>query len=190
MSISANRFVTCSYDLYVGLAEEKELMEQATAERPLCYIHGMGMMLPEFEKHLFGLAVGDKFDFELKSEDAYGERQEDAVLELPKDIFKDEEGRFDSSIVYEGNTVPMRDAEGNTLQGSVLEVRDDVVVMDFNHRLAGENLNFIGEIIEEREATAEEIEQFFGGHSGCGCGCSCESESSDGCRCGSDCGCH
>ena len=84
----------------------------------------------------------------------------------------------------------MRDAEGNTLQGSVLEVRDDVVVMDFNHPLAGENLHFIGEIIEEREATAEEIEQFFGSHSGCGCGCSCESESSDGCSCGSDCGCH
>lgn len=192
MSISANKFVTCSYDLYVGSEDERELMEQATAETPLRYIHGMGMMLPEFEKNLYGLAIGDKFDFVLTSEQAYGQRQDDAVLELPKDIFKNEEGVFDSSIVYEGNTVPMRDTEGNTLHGSVLEVREDVVVMDFNHPLAGETLHFVGAIIDEHEATAEEIEQFFGGQSGCGCGsdCGCGSEGEGGgCGCGSGCSC-
>ncbi len=150
------------------------------------------MMLPEFEKNLYGLAIGDKFDFVLTSEQAYGQRQDDAVLELPKDIFKNEEGVFDSSIVYEGNTVPMRDTEGNTLHGSVLEVREDVVVMDFNHPLAGETLHFEGTIIDEHEATAEEIEQFFGGQSGCGCGsdCGCGSEGEGGgCGCGSGCSC-
>lgn len=186
MSISANKFVTCSYDLYVG-GEEKELMEQATAEHPLQYIHGMGMMLPEFEKNLFGLSVGDKFDFELKCKDAYGERLDDAVLDLPKDIFKNEKGEFDSSIIYEGNVVPMRDAEGNSLRGSVVEVREDVVVMDFNHPLAGEDLHFEGEILEEHEATPEEIEQFFGNHSGCSCGCG---DNDDDCSCDGGCGCH
>ena len=164
MSIATNKFVRLSYELYVGSEDERELMEQTTEDRPLEFIYGMGMMLPEFEKQLFGLSKGDKFDFVLTSEQAYGEREEEAVQELPKNIFLNEQGVFDSSIVF-----------------SVLEVREDVVVMDFNHPLAGETLHFIGEIIEEHEATTEEIEQFFGTHNheggcssgGCGgcCGC-------------------
>lgn len=193
MSISPNKFVACTYELYVGSENERELMEEATKERPLEYIHGMGMMLPEFEKNLLGLNVGDKFDFVLSCEQAYGERIEDAVQELPKDIFVDEAGKFDEAVVFEGNTIPMQTTDGHTLQGSVLEVREDVVVMDFNHPLAGETLHFIGEIIDEHEATSQEIENFFGSHGGgCGGGCSCGSsdsgESSGGC-CGGNCGC-
>lgn len=192
MSISPNKFVACTYELYVGSENEREMMEAATKERPLEYIHGMGMMLPAFEHELNGLKAGEKFDFVLSCEDAYGERVEEAVQELPKDIFVDEQGKFDAAMVFEGNTIPMQTSDGHTLQGSVLEVRDDVVVMDFNHPLAGETLHFIGEVIEEHEATAQEIERFFGGHGGCGGGCGCGSnedeEQSGGC-CGGSCGC-
>lgn len=177
MSIAPNKFVRVSYELYAGNEDERELMEEATAERPLEFIYGMGMMLPEFEKQLFGKSVGDAFDFVLTSEQAYGERNEEAVQELPKDIFVNEQGEFDASIVFEGNTLPMYTPDGHTVQGSVLEVREDVVVMDFNHPLAGESLHFIGKVLEEHEATPEEIEQFFGGSgcssggcSSCGCG--------------------
>lgn len=189
MSISSNKFVRLSYDLYVGSENERELMEQATEERPLEFIHGLGMMLPDFEQKLFGLNAGDEFDFVLTSEQAYGERSEEAVQELPKDIFVNENGEFDSSVVFEGNTLPMYTPDGQTVQGSVLEVRDNVVVMDFNHPLAGETLHFIGKILEEHEATNEEIEKFFGG-GGCGCssggGCGC---GSSGGGCGSGCSC-
>lgn len=178
MSISPNKFVRVSYDLYVGGENERELMEQATAERPLEFIYGMGMMLPDFEKELFGLATGDTFDFVLSSEQAYGERQEEAVQELPKDIFVNENGEFDASVVFEGATLPMYTPDGQTVQGSVLEIREDVVIMDFNHPLAGETLHFIGKVLDEHEATAQEIEQFFGGSScgdggcsGCSGGC-------------------
>ncbi|WP_329902980.1 FKBP-type peptidyl-prolyl cis-trans isomerase [Porphyromonas pogonae] len=192
MTISPNKYVACTYDLYVGSESERELMEQATSEKPLEYIHGMGMMLPAFEKNLFGLSAGDKFDFELSVEDAYGNRVEDAVVELPKDMFMNEKNEFDSSVVFEGNIVPMRDSEGNVLQGNVMEVREDVVVMDFNHPLAGETLHFIGEVKNVHEATAEEIEGFFGSHGGgCGCGCGDEDSSDEGCGggCGGGC-CH
>lgn len=175
MAITANKFVRVSYELYVGNESERELMEEATAEHPLEFIHGMGMMLPDFEQQLVGKQVGDSFDFVLTSEQAYGERSEEAVQELPRDIFVNEEGAFDASIVFEGNTLPMYTPDGHTVQGSVLEVREDVVVMDFNHPLAGEDLHFIGKVLEEHEATAEEIEAFFGssdcGHGGCS-GCS------------------
>ena len=79
MSIATNKFVRLSYELYVGNEDERELMEQTTEDRPLEFIYGMGMMLPEFEKQLFGLSKGDKFDFVLTSEHDYGEREEDAV---------------------------------------------------------------------------------------------------------------
>ncbi len=188
MSISPNKFVSVSYELYVGSEDERELMEEATAERPLEFIYGLGMMLPDFEKELFGLSVGDTFDFVLTSEQAYGERSEEAVQELPRDIFLNEQGEFDAEIVFEGATLPMYTPDGQTVQGSVLEVRDDVVVMDFNHPLAGETLHFIGKVLDEHEATGAEMQQFFGGHGGCGCG-SHDGESSGCGGCGGGCGC-
>ena len=60
-------------------------------------------------------------------------------------------------MIKEGNTVPMMDSNGNRMNGSVLEVKEDVVVMDFNHPLAGETLHFNGEVIDVHEPTAEEI---------------------------------
>lgn len=196
MGILDNKFVRLSYELYVGDENERELMEEATPERPLEFIYGMGMMLPEFEKQLFGKSAGDSFDFTLTSEQAYGERNPEAVQELPKDIFLNESGEFDSTVVFEGNTLPMYTPDGQTVQGSVLEVREDVVVMDFNHPLAGEDLHFIGKVLEEHEATSEEIEKFFGGGgcgSGCGCssggGCGCSSSDEESGGCGGGCGC-
>lgn len=186
MRISNNKYVEVSYDLNVGEGGEKELMERATEANPLKFIYGLGMMLPAFEEALNGLQVNDSFDFTLAPADAYGEFNEEHVLELPKNIFE-VEGKFDSEMIKEGETVPMMDSEGNRLMGSVLEVKDDVVVMDFNHPLAGETLNFSGKVLDVHEATAEEIAAFTA-PSGCGCG-DCSSDCGDGhdhggCGCG------
>ena len=123
MKITANKFVAVTYDLNVGEGEERELMEKAVAEAPLKFIFGTGAMLPAFEDALKGLEVGDKFDFSIAPADAYGEYVEDHVLDLPKNIFE-VEGKFDSEIIKEGNTVPMMDSNGNRLNGSVLEVKE------------------------------------------------------------------
>lgn len=194
MKITANKYVAVTYDLNVGEGDERELMEKATAEKPLQFIYGMGMMLPAFEAALQDLAVGDKFNFSLAPADAYGEYKEENVLNLPKNIFVID-GKFDSEVIKEGNTVPMMDSDGRRMNGSILEVRDDVVVMDFNHPLAGETLHFSGEVIEVREASAEEIAQCTTmADGGCGCGCDCgDGECGSGCGgCGGGCGggCH
>lgn len=175
MRISANKYVAVIYDLNVGEGEERELMEKATREVPLKFIYGTGMMIPAFEDALAGLESGDQFDFSLTPENAYGEYNEDHVLELPKNIFEID-GKFDSEMVKEGNTVPMMDADGHRMNGSVLEVKKDVVVMDFNHPLAGETLHFKGEVVDVHEPTAEEIAAMTssscgGGCEGCGGGC-------------------
>ena len=153
MKITANKFVAVVYDLNVGDDEERELMERATKENPLKFIFGIGSMIPAFENALKGLEVGDKFSFSIAPADAYGEYVEEHVLELSKDIFK-VDGKFDAEMIKEGNTVPMMDSNGNRMNGSVLEVKEDVVVMDFNHPLAGETLHFDGEVLDVHEPTA------------------------------------
>lgn len=181
MKITVNKFVAVTYDLNVGEGEERELMEKATAEVPLKFIFGTSSMLPAFENALKGLEVGDKFDFSIAPAEAYGEYQEEHVLDLPKNLFE-VEGKFDSETIQEGNTVPMMDSNGNRLNGSVLEVKEDIVIMDFNHPLAGETLHFSGEVIDVHEPTAEEIAAM---SASAGCGCGCDDCGSD-CDCGSD----
>lgn len=192
MKISPNNFVSLSYDLFVGENGKEELMEQATVEKPLEFIFGTNSMLEEFEKNISGLAAGETFDFVLTSEQAYGEYNDEHVVDLPKNIFE-VDGKMDENVIFEGNTVPMMDANGNRLNGSVVSVGDDTVKMDFNHPLAGENLHFVGKVQNVREATEEEIAALFapqGGGCGSGCGCGSHEEEGDSCGCGSGCGCH
>ncbi|WP_102406722.1 FKBP-type peptidyl-prolyl cis-trans isomerase [Parabacteroides bouchesdurhonensis] len=187
MKITANKFVAVTYDLNVGEGEERELMERATAEVPLKFIYGTGMMLPAFEDALKGLEVGDSFNFSIAPANAYGEYVEEHVIDLPKNIFE-VEGKFDAEMIKEGNTVPMMDSNGNRMNGSVLEIKEDIVVMDFNHPLAGETLHFNGKVIDVHEATAEEIAAMTASADGCGCGCDdCGEHGHDSCGCG---GCH
>ena len=83
MTIAPNKFVALDYELYVGDENERILMEQTTP-RPSSGVHpGYGYDAARLEKQLFGLKAGDKFDFVLKCEEAYGEPSDEAVQELP-----------------------------------------------------------------------------------------------------------
>ena len=197
MKITANKSVSAEYELYVdGETEgELELMERATAEQPLSFIYGVGMMLPKFEENIFGLATGDKFDFTIENEDAYGPYEDENVLDLDRSIFEID-GKLDEEVVFEGNVVPLMDNEGHRINAQVVEVTDTHVKVDLNHPLAGENLHFKGSILEVREASEKELAALQGG-GGCGCGsggcgdegCGCDGGEGGG-RCGSGCGCH
>ncbi len=170
MKISDNKYVIVTYDLSVGEDEEREIMEQATVETPLEFIFGTDSMLKAFEDNLYGLSAGDKFRFSLTPEQAYGEYDDNKIVELSKTIFE-VDGKIDEEMLFEGNTLPMMDSDGNRLMGSVVAVEGDVVTMDFNHPLAGETMHFDGEVREVREATAQEIAALFAEESGCsGCG--------------------
>jgi len=181
MKISDEKVVSVTYDLtVVDENGEKELMEKATKENPLTFMYGMGMMLPDFEKNIEGLKVGDKFSFTLQPEEAYGEYIEENVVELPKHIFE-VDGKFDSEHIVEDATIPMMTETGHRMMGSVLEVKEEVVLMDFNHPLAGEELHFDGEVIDVHEPTPEEIAALTE-PGGCNCG-DCE-DKEEGCGCG------
>ena len=105
MRVSKNKFVTVTYDLHVGDADDRTLMESATPEQPLKFIYGIGAMLEAFEKNLSGLEPGDRFEFSLTPEQAYGQRIEENVVDLPKSVFM-VDGVFDSERVKEGATLP------------------------------------------------------------------------------------
>ena len=168
MKIEINKYVTLTYDLHVGEDDERELMESATTEAPLEFIFGTNSMLQSFEDQIEGKVAGDTFAFTLTPEEAYGDYDDDKILDLPKNVFQ-VDGEVDTELLFEGNTIPMMDTEGNKLMGSIIEVKEDVVSMDFNHPLAGETMHFAGNVIEVRDATTEEIAALFTQESGGGC---------------------
>ncbi len=168
MKIGKNKMVSLTYDLYYDDAEG-ELIEQATSEKPMSFVFGAGLMLPKFETHLEDFETGNPFEISLQDVDAYGELDENAIVDLPKHIFIID-GEFDEEMISVGNTVPMMSTSGQRMNGLVLEISDEIVKMDFNHPLAGENLFFKGQITEVREATDEEIAATLGGGGSCGCG--------------------
>ena len=92
----------------------------------------------------------------MRPEDAYGPVIDNAIVHVPKNIFEID-GKIDENILQVGNMVPMMDKEGRRLNGKILEIEDEVVKMDFNHPMAGEDLHFQGEVTEVRDATEEEL---------------------------------
>ena len=184
-----NKYITVAYKLYAIEEGERELIEEATAAHPFQFISGLGLTLEAFEKELKDLRSGDKFDFTIAVADAYGEYDEDHVIDLPKDIFLID-GKFDNERIVEGAIIPLLSEDGRQFNGSVVKVKDDVVVMDMNHPLAGCDLNFVGEVVTNRPATNEELAEaarmMSGGCGGCGGGCCSDSDCEEG-GCGGCC---
>lgn len=181
MEIKENRVVSLTYELRKD-SEKGEVLEQVMDENPLVFLYGNGGMLPKFEENLAGLQAGDSFDFNLTAVEAYGNQNQDAIVNVPVAAFE-VNGVVDQTLLKLGNNIPMQDNQGNRLNGKIIEIADDHVRMDFNHPLAGENLHFKGKISEIREATEEELSHghiHAGGCSGCGCG---SGEQKEGCGC-------
>lgn len=150
MQIAKNKVVLLSYELKI---ESGEVVDAAEKNDPFAFIHGIGQTLEAFDSHLDGLKIGETFQFELEPEDAYGTVVEENIVTIPRDALK---GMPEEELV-EGAELPMQDNQGNRFYGTVLEVNDEDILMDFNHPLAGEKLFFSGSVVDIREATAEEL---------------------------------
>ena len=185
MIISKDSVVSVTYELKIANGDG-DIVEKVNDSNPLVFLLGYGNLLPMFESNLSGLKTGDQFDFKLTSEDAYGKLSKEAIVDLPKSLFV-VDGEIDNDLLKIGNIIPMTDQSGNRFNGKVMEFTGDIVKMDFNHPLAGEDLHFKGQVVGVREATEEELQH---GHihqtSGCGGSCEsgCESDSGSGCGCG------
>ncbi len=137
---------------------EQKLVEKTTTENPFVFLVGVGHLLEDFEKNLSGKKVGDTFDFKISADRGYGLRMEEYLVNIPIDAFKDEKGEINREMLKVGGMLPMVDNQGNHLQGIIENVGIDSVKMDFNHPLAGHDLHFVGEVLEVRTATDEELD--------------------------------
>jgi len=155
MKVGKNKVVTLTYVLRKD-DENGEIIQEVSEKKPFVHLFGAGTLLPTFEDNLQDLQAGDKFSFHLSADDAYGENSDKAIVELEKNIFEID-GQIDEEIVAVGKMVAMQDENGRPLDGKVLAIKEDTIVMDFNHPLAGQNLYFSGLIKEVREASDEEL---------------------------------
>jgi FKBP-type peptidyl-prolyl cis-trans isomerase SlyD len=182
-----NQYMEVAYTLYAAGEKTLEFVEEATDEKPFQFISGFGITLDDFEKQVVNLEKGGAFEFKLTKEQAYGDYDEERVVELERSIFSIN-GRFDHENVFVDAVLPLQNEEGQRFFGKVLEITDSHVKIDLNHPLAGKELSFKGHIVENRQATEEEIKSFIKTMSGEGCGCGCD-DCGDGCHQGGNSGC-
>ena len=184
MKIAQNTVVEFTYELEV----DGQVVDHTVKERPLDYIHGTGSLLPKLEEHIEGMTAGDKFDVTLSPADGYGEVDPQRVIDLPKAAFE-VNGEIREDLLVPGNTIPMMNSMGGVIPGVVIEVTEDSVKMDLNHRMAGKTLHFTGEIVSVREATEKELTEGLHGEYVHKCG-GCHGGGCHGGECGGDCGGH
>ncbi len=147
-NITDGKVVTLTYVL---TADGEEVARTEDGD-PLEYLHGAEDILPGLETALEGKTVGEKFTVTLAPEDAYGDYDEDDIEEVDKtDIPNVEELEL-------GMMVEVEDEDGYQYMAYVAEIGDDVVVLDFNHPLAGKTLTYDGQIMAVRSATEEELD--------------------------------
>lgn len=165
MKIENNKLVSVIYELREGNSDGR-VIETIEEERPLNFIYGTGRLLPAFEENLGTYSIGDKFGFLLSAVDAYGERREEMLINVPLSIFQ-ANGKIDENICYVGNLVPMMDNSGNHIDGIINEISENFVRMDFNHPMAGVDLWFEGSILDVRDPSEEDQAARTGSCSGC-----------------------
>ncbi|MBO7045156.1 MAG: FKBP-type peptidyl-prolyl cis-trans isomerase [Prevotella sp.] len=198
MDKAPNKFMSVVYQLYTIADGEKTLEEQTSPERPFEFITGFSIALDAFEQQVMKLEKGSAFDFILEPSQAFGEYIPEGVHKLSRDVFSIN-GHFDHDNIFEGAVITLTDTDDHQFMAKVVKIEEDGVTVDTNHPLAGKTLNFTGTVIENREATEEEVQHLIkhltGGCSGCGhhhgdgcegCGDGCghEHHHDEGCGCG------
>ena len=147
MKIEKNKVVSINYTL----TDTKGVtLDSSEGREPLNFIHGMGHIIIGLEEALEGKVKGEKLNVSIPPEKGYGIKNEEMIQKIPKN-------QFDASQQIEPGMQFHAQAEGRTLVVTVTKVEDEFVTIDANHPLAGETLNFDVEIIDVRDASAEEL---------------------------------
>lgn len=151
-TIQPNAHVVLDYTLR---DDEGEVLDASDAEggHPIEYVHGYGMLVPGLEAALIGLRAGDEREIVVPAEAGYGEYDDELVLELDRAEFPD------PTAVQVGDEFVAESPDGDEVAMEVLEVKDDVIVVDANHPLAGVTLHYDVKVKSVREATQDEIEK-------------------------------
>lgn len=137
---------------YTLCLEDGEEVDSSRSRGPLEFLHGVGQIIPGLEAALYGMRLGEEKQVTVEPIDGYGELNADEFQLVPRASFPDD------MTLTRGMRLRMRDADsGEVFDVMVDEVREDGVMLDFNHPLAGETLIFDVKIVGLRAATSEEL---------------------------------
>lgn len=135
---------------YTGKLTDGTVFDSSVGKEPLQFIFGVGMIIPGLEEGIKGLKVGDKKTVEIPADKAYGQRNDAAIQEVPKD-------QFPKEIELKVGLQLMAQGPQGVLPVTIADIKENTVTVDFNPPLAGKDLTFDVEIVEVRDATEEEL---------------------------------
>ncbi len=173
MDNKQSKYISVSYQLFsIDKDGTRHLEEQTQQGNPFTFVSGFGFSLDGFEQRVVALQPGEKFDFTLAPADAFGEYDPEGVHKMKREVFTINE-HFDHENIYEGAVITLMDADEHRFMARVMKVDADGVTIDTNHPLAGQTLQFTGLVLENRDATNEEIQHMLNhlGHECGGCDC-------------------
>ena len=127
---------------YTGKLTSGEQFDSSSNREPLAFTVGAGQMIKGFDEAIPGMAVGDKKTINISPENAYGHQNKDAIIEFPKSNIPED------MKLEKGMKLQLQNQEGQPIPVVVTEVKDDVVILDANHELAGKELVFDIELVE------------------------------------------
>ncbi|MGB0224105.1 FKBP-type peptidyl-prolyl cis-trans isomerase SlyD [Marinobacterium sp. xm-a-121] len=148
MQIADKTVVSIHYTLTNALGET---IDSSVGQDPLVYLQGAQNIIPGLENALTGKAVGDALQVTVEPAEGYGEIRDELIQEVDRSAFQ---GVDDIDVGMQF----MAQTPWGEQPVTVVKVEGDQITLDGNHQLAGETLNFDVEVVEVREATAEEVE--------------------------------
>lgn len=148
MLIAQDKVVLIHYTL---TNDAGETIDSSSGGDPLAYIHGQGNLIPGLEKALEGKQAGDKLNVKVEPAEGYGVRDDKLLQQVPK-------RQFGGANLQPGMQFHAQTSQGHARVVTVVRIQGDMVTVDGNHPLAGENLNFDVEVTEVRDATQQELE--------------------------------
>lgn len=127
---------------YHGTLRNGETFDSSNGREPLEFTVGSGQVIKGFDEGVMGMKPGDKKKVEIGVQDAYGEKQEEMLIEFPKNQFPPE------MTPEVGMQLMMNNGSGQSFPVTIAEVKEDSVILDANHPLAGMDLIFDLELVE------------------------------------------
>jgi len=149
MTVAKDRVVSINYTL---TDEEGQVLDSSEGREPLAFIQGVGAIIPGLEQALEGCEQGESISVSLAPEEAYGEYNDELIVNVPKDRFPEPDQ------LEVGGQVQAQTADGGVQILTVAEIAEQEVTLDANHPLAGQELHFEVSIENVREATGEELD--------------------------------
>ena len=127
---------------YTGTLDDGTQFDSSAGRDPLEFKLGSGQVIPGFDKAVEGMTVGDKKTVNIPAEDAYGERYDEMVQEVPKEALPED---LNPEI---GMPLQAQAPDGQMVNLTIVAVEDETIIVDGNHPLAGQALNFDIELVE------------------------------------------